>query len=468
MPRLRFLLGSALAIAACTGSALPAQPRAAAKDDDQAARADRAIEQAMAAGPFPGVAVAVARRGRVIYSKGFGLADREAGTPATAATRFPIGSITKPVTCLSVLQLVDKGRIALDAPASRYLPDLPEPSRGVTIRQLLEHSAGVPNYLENRDFPYSKPVGLSRQDMLGYFAARPLLFAPGSQFNYSNSDTYLLGLVVEAASGTSYDRYVASHVFAPFGMAQSDFGADPNRARGYQTRAGAVKPGTTYDWLVPFSAGAIVSTAGDLVRFADGVFGRATSPRVRRMALSGDALADGSANRYLKGCLIEGDLDGRRSYSHPGSIYGFSSHLAYYPDDRLTVVVLTNGQGENFPALTLEHQVARIFLGLPAPDLSGRPFDAAEAGWIAGDYAITNRRLGFDKLGLVVADGALNLRFGGAASGAPLIRLIRLGDGRYASSVDPEQRLAFARAADGTVMLTLRYYDADFPMRRLP
>lgn len=434
--------------------------------DDSAARADAAMQEMLEKGPFPGMAVAVARDGRLIYTRGFGVADRQSNAPVLPGTRFPIGSITKPFTCLSVLQQVDKGRVDLDSPIGRYLPDLPAPSRDATVRQLLEHSSGIPNYLENREFPYNKPVGLSRQDMLGYFAAIPLMFPPGTQFSYSNSNTYLLGLLIEAVTGESYDHYVAEHVFRPFGMTQSDFGARPDRAKGYLTRGGAVRDGIAYDWLVPFSAGAIVSSAPDLLLFAEGLFGKETSAAVRRMALSGDLLGDGTPNAYLKGCLIAGTLDGQRKYSHPGSIYGFSSHIAYYPDSRLTVVVLANGQGENFPAVSVEHRLARIFLGLSEVGSGARPFDAAEAEWIAGTYVITNRRLGFDRLGFVAKDGALHLSYGGPTSGAPLISLLPLGDGRYASSVDPEQQFRFVREADGAVSLIVNYYDADFPMRK--
>ncbi|WP_109808857.1 serine hydrolase domain-containing protein [Sphingosinithalassobacter portus] len=462
-----------LALLACSASACAQTARSVVVEpganasgtvESLAVRADAAIRQAMADGPFPGISVAVARDGRIVYARGMGVADRDSGTPVTPQTRFPIGSITKPVTCLSTLQLVAQGKIALDAPVGTYLPDLPAPSRDVTIRQLAEHTSGIPNYLENREFPYSNPVDLTREKMLGYFADKPLMFAPGARFNYSNSDTFLLGLVIEAVTGQSYDHYVADHVFAPFGMAQADFGADPDHARGYLARAGEFAPAPAYDWLAPFSAGAIVSTAEDLVRFSDGLFGDATPEAVRALALSGDTLTDGAANTYLKGCLIEGDLDGRRKVSHPGSIYGFSSHFAYYPDDRLTVVVLTNSQGRNFPALTLEHRIARIFLGMAEPDLSGIAFDPAEAAWIAGNYDVTTHRLGFDRLGFVAKEDGLYLSFGGVDSGAPPIALIRLGEGRYASRVDTEQRFTFSRRPDGSVTLSMRYYDGDFPM----
>lgn len=463
-----FLALLACSASACAQTALPvvAAPAAVASGTvaSLATRADVAIRQAMADGPFPGVSVAVARDGRIIYARGMGVADRESGAPVTPRTRFPIGSITKPITCLSTLQLVGQGRVSLDAPVGTYLPGLSAPSRAVTIRQLVEHTSGIPNYLENRDFPYTNPVDLTREKMLGYFAGKPLMFTPGSKFNYSNSDTFLLGLVIESVTGQGYDRYVADHVFAPFGMAQADFGADPDRARGYLARGGEFVPAPAYDWLAPFSAGAIVSTTKDLVRFSAGLFGDATPKAVRAMALSGDRLTGGGANAYLKGCLIEGDLDGRRKYSHPGSIYGFSSHFAYYPDDRLTVVVLTNSQGRNFPALTLEHRIARIFLGLPEPDLSAVAFDPAEAAWIAGNYDITTHRLGFDRLGFIAQKDGLYLSFGGVDSGAPPIALIPLGHGRYVSSIDTEQRFAFARRSDGSVALSMRYYDGDFPM----
>ncbi|TPE61371.1 beta-lactamase family protein [Sandaracinobacter neustonicus] len=459
------LLGGALA--ACATSAPPKAPASAfAVPADAAARADASVKALMEQGPFPGVAVAVAQNGKIIYSRGFGVADRATGAPVLPDTRFPIGSITKPMTCLSVLQLAAKGKIDIDAPVGRYLPDVPAPSRDVPLRNLMEHSSGILNYLQNPDFPYNKPVGLSRADMLGYFAAKPLRFTPGSQFDYSNSNTFLLGLTIEAVTGAGYDEYVRANVFRPFGMTSSDFGERPDRAKGYLTRAGAVRDGTPYDWLVPFSAGAVVSNTTDLIRFADGLFGAATPDSIRAAALSGDRLADGSPNIYLKGCLIEGELDGVRKYSHAGSIYGFSSHLARYPDKGLTVTVLTNAQGENFPALTIEQAVARAFLNLPEPDQRPTAFDAAEAEWIGGSYVITNRRMGFDKLFIFPSDGQLLLSYGPQGSGAPTIVLNRLGEGRYVSSKDPAQLFGFRRNADGSVDLALRYYEGAIPMRK--
>lgn len=471
-----FVVAAAFAapLGACASSDMAAPPAVAEaatlQDSARAHRADAAIQAALADGPFPGIAVAVARDGRVIYARGAGLADRETGQPVNAETRFPVGSITKPITCLAVHQLITQGKIDPEAPAGAYLPNLPAPSRDVRVRYLLDHSSGTQNYLENREFPYARPVGLTRQDMLGYFAALPLRYPAGTQFNYSNSNTFLLGLIIEAVSGQGYDAYVRDHVFAPFGMARSDFaaarGAEADRALGYDSRGGEYRPGVAYDWIAPFSAGAVVSTAGDMVRFADGVFGAGADAALRARLLEQGRLADGSLNAYAQGCFIAGDLDDRRRYSHPGSIYGFSSHLAHYPDDGLTVVVLTNSQGENFPALTLEHQVARIFLDLPEPDLSQRPLAAADLERMAGDYVITNRRLGFDRLGFVARDGILNLSYGGAASGVPLVPLVHVGEGRFVSSRDPEQRFRFTRDADGSTVLRLDYYDAVFPLRR--
>ena len=461
------LLGTGLG--GCAQQPAPASAGAAsvpAVPADAATRADAAVKALMVKAPFPGVSVAVAQNGRIIYAQGFGVADRATGAAVEPGTRFPIGSITKPLTCLSVLQLADKGKIDMGAPIGRYLPDLPAPSRDVPVRNLMEHSSGIINYLENKEFPYNKPVGLSRQDLLGYFAAKPLRFAPGSRFDYSNSNTYLLGLLIEAVSGRSYDRYVQAHIFEPFGMTESDFGQRPDRAKGYTTRAGVYRDGTAYDWLVPFSAGAVVSNTTDLVRFADGLFGAKTPAQVRSAALSGDKLSDGTPNIYMKGCLIEGQLDGVRKYSHPGAIFGFTSHLAHYPDEGLTVVVLANTHGENFPALTIEQAVARAFLGLPDPDQRARPFDAAEAGWISGAYDITNRRMGFDRFWVSVEGDALALSFGPPGSGAPKTLLIRLGDGRYVSSADPAQLFHFSRNADGSVWLELNYYEGVVPMRK--
>lgn len=451
---------SALLVGGCTTSDLPDMAQSAVISAQE--RTDRVARDALASGPFAGMEIAVSRNGTIIYQKGFGKADVEAGRLVTASTRFPIGSITKPITCLVVQQLAAQGKIDTDAPVSRYLPNLRAPARDVPVRNLLDHSSGIENYLELPDFPYDKPFNLSREQMTRFFDAQPLRAPMGEKFSYSNSNTYLLGLIIEAVSGEPYDRFVTDHVFAPLAMTHSDFAADAtgevDRALGYNSRGNAFVRARGYDWLIPFSAGAAVSTTTDLIRFIDAEFSNKTPKVVRDRLMARQRLGDGELSLYTQGCLVAGKLSEARKFSHSGSIYGFSSHLAYYPEQHLSVVVLTNSQGENYPPVNISNRIARIFLGQPAPDLRDIPFNPLAFDWINGDYDVGYRRLGIDRLGFIIKDGQLQLIFGGLKSGSKPLPLRSLGNGRFVSPIDDEQFFRFEQFKGG-VKLTLNYYD---------
>jgi D-alanyl-D-alanine carboxypeptidase len=425
------------------------------------ARAEAIIVEAMKAGPIPGVSVAIEQDGKIVYQKGFGYADLERHIPVTPETRFPIGSITKSFTGLAVMQLVNAGKVDLDKPAGLYLPDLPEPDRSVSVHYLLNHTSGIPNYTDLPNFPMANPVGLTRQQVIAYFETLPLQFPSGTRFSYTNSGTYLLGLIVESASGQSYDRYVTDHVLRPFGMTETGFDAHDdgaaNRARGYNLTADGFGPAPLYDFEIPFSAGSIVSTSGDVLKYRKGVFGPGASPAVRKLILRHVALPN-QPNPYALGCLIETNFEGHRKISHSGDIFGFAAHYAYYPDDNLTIAILTNTQSAAFPPLTIEHKLARVFLDLPAPRLVDLPVPADLGARLSGDYEVGAFRLGFDTLGLVYKDGQLALSVGGVNRGPPLL-LHYQDDGRFVSAMDDEHILIFKPETDGSVDLDMRYYE---------
>lgn len=435
----------------------------AVADTERDRASDAIVEAALKDGPFPGISVAIEQRGEVVYSRGFGFADLERRTPVTPAIRFPIGSITKSFTCLSIMQLVNEGAIDLDKTAGDYLPDLPPPSRGVKVRNLLNHTSGIPNYTDLPEFPMANPVGLTRAQMLAYFAAKPLQFTSGTRFSYTNSDTYLLGLIIEQQSGQSYDQYVTARVLKPFGMSRSGFDARDDgaadRARGYLLKRDGFARAPQYDFEIPFSAGAIVSTTGDLLKYRRGVFGANGDAKVRKLILSHDALAGGEANPYALGCLIETTLDGHRKITHAGDIFGFAADYAYYPDDDLTLAILTNSQSARFPPITIEHRLARLYLGIAPPVRVDLAVPAELGDRLAGDYDVGVFRFGVDRLGFVYKDGHLAMRIGGVDGGAPLLPLRYQGADTFLSAIDDEHALVFAPQSDGAVEVKMHYYE---------
>jgi D-alanyl-D-alanine carboxypeptidase len=455
------------ALLALFGLLALADTPSAATENSRSVAADAIVEAALKDGPFPGISVAIEQRGKVVYSKGFGFGDLERHTPVTPAMRFPIGSITKSFTCLSVMQLVNKGAVDLDKPAGVYLPHLPAPSRDVKVRNLLNHTSGIPNYTDLPEFPMDKPVGLTRDQMLGYFAAKPLQFPSGTRFSYTNSGTYLLGLIIEASSGQPYDQYVTAHVLKPFGMSQTAFDAHDDdsigRARGYRLTPEGFKRAQLYDFEVPFSAGSVVSTAGDLLKYREGVFGAKSDAALQKRVLSQDPLAGGQINPYALGCLIETELGDHRKITHAGDIFGFAADYAYYPDDDLTIAILTNSDSARFPPITIEHRLARVFLDVAPPTRVDLTVPADVGARLAGDYEVGAFRFGVDTLGFVYADAQLAMRIGGVNSGGPTLPLRYQGryqgNNRFVSAIDDEHVLVFEPQPDGAEKVLMHYYE---------
>jgi D-alanyl-D-alanine carboxypeptidase len=436
-----------------------------------AGQIDSIITKALSAGPIPGVSVAVEHHGKVVYQKGFGYSDLENHVKVTPATVFPIGSITKTMTGLAIAQLVTAGKIDLEAPAGRYLPDLPPPARDVKVRFLLEHTSGLVNYTDIDGFPAGSQQPQTRKDIVGWFAGRALEFPAGTRWSYTNSGLYVLGLIIEAVSGESYEDYLTQHEFVPFGMRQSSLAGwqtlVQNRAHGYMRGATGLVNAPRYDPLMPFAAGAVMSTTGDLLRYRHGVFGgEATSAAVSSQLLRRERLPDGFELPYTLGCLVVSELAGHRRIGHPGDIYGFSAQYSYYPDDDLTVVILTNTQSAPFSPSSLELKIVRVVLGLPAPpilDVTASPQLIAD---LAGDYAVTDMRFGFDRLGFVVKDGALQMQFGGGHAGVAGIPLRYQGGNVFVSSLDDEQRIEFSPAGKAARM-TIRFYGSPLTLAKV-
>ncbi|MDQ6931204.1 MAG: beta-lactamase family protein, partial [Candidatus Eremiobacteraeota bacterium] len=205
---------------ALAGAAANAQSPAALTAQ-QTQRIDEYANTAMTSMHVPGMALAVVRDGNVVYRRGFGVKNTTTKAPVDANTNFEIGSITKQFTAAAVLQLAEQGKLRLDDPLGKYTAAY-LPARGVTIRQLLNQVTGIPNYTDVNHFesiaPKTKP---SFARMIGFIAKKPLAFAPGTKWAYSNTNYILLGKVIEAASHESYTAYLFEHVVKPAGMSHT-------------------------------------------------------------------------------------------------------------------------------------------------------------------------------------------------------------------------------------------------------
>lgn len=428
-------------------------------------RLDSILTQATADGGKPGIAVAIQRGSQVIYSKGFGYADVEHRVRVTPDTVFPIGSITKTMTGLAITQLIAAGKIDLDAPAGKYVPGLPSPARDALVHHLLNHTSGLVNYTELPEFPRGAERPVTRAEVLSWFSNKPLQFKPGTRYNYTNSGTFLLGLIIENVTEQSYDEYVRQNIFTPFGMQHTSM-ADwrtlvNHRAHGYQRGKTGLVNAPRYDPLVAFSAGSAMSTTGDMLKYRAGVFTGTTTPTAVRERLHQlDRLRDGTLVPYSLGCLVHVTLDGHRRIMHSGDISGFSAHYSYYPDDDATIVVLTNSDS-GVPPVSLEAKLARVVLGIVEPRRDEVPLSESLGQGYAGEYTMGPITFGFTRMGFTYKNGVLFAVFGGTSSRGPSLPLRYLGDGRFISTLDDEHTFEFGRSGSERRLVT-HFYGGEF------
>lgn len=284
----------------------------------------------------------VARDGKPVVSEVRGLADREAGTPITTASRFRVGSMNKMMTATAILQLAQAGKLRLDAPIGTYLKDYPNAdfARTVTVHQLLSHTGGAGDIF-GPQFQAKRLELKTLKDFVALYGNRPPEFTPGSDFRYANYGFILLGRIVEEVSGQAYADYLRDHIFRPAGMTGSGFEPEtanvPGRTKGYmRTAAGYASNLDTLPWSGT-SAGGGYATAGDLLVFA--------------RALSANKLLDAEHTRFLTTKKAgpnyaygfeEEVRDGVRVYGHGGGAPGMNGDLRIFGDGGLVVVALTN------------------------------------------------------------------------------------------------------------------------------
>lgn len=334
-----------------------------------------------------GLAVAVVKGTDTLLHKGYGEADLSWDVPMSNDAVFEIGSITKQFTAAAVLQLRDQGKIDLDADITTYLPDYPTKGQRIPVRRLLDHTSGIKGYTEMPIFEEIATRKLPRDSLVVKFAAEPLDFAPGEALIYNNSAYFLLGLIIEKASGMSYEDYVEKNLFAKLGMDRSSYCSNSDvvqhRARGYNMTSEGLEKAPYLDHTWPYAAGSICSTTGDLITWLRALHGGKVLPdKSYREMITPDTLIDGTRVRYAKGLSRTPDPRGREMIHHGGGIFGFVSDSRYYPDEDLYVVVLVNTTGNLSPAAIANEMVDVL---LPPKEVARRKFDG-DATPLVGKY----------------------------------------------------------------------------------
>ena len=336
-------------------------------NDAELSKSVDALAQKLLARPVVGISVAIARQGHVIFARGYGMANLQHSVAVTPETVFHIDSISKNILSGVVLQLVEQHKIDLDADVTKYVPQAPTHGRHVTVRQLLNHTSGIFSFTSLPEAEANERLDLTHDQLLALIKDKPADFEAGSAWRYNNSAFYLAGMVVERVTNKEYGEYVREAVFKPLGMNSAQMcdarSVVPHLASGYDRDKGSIVNAAFLSWKLPFAAGAICATATDLLKWQEALDeGRVLSASSLKLMRTPTVLSDGSVIDYGLGTRL-GMLEGHRALGHTGSGGGFTNALESFPDDHLTVVVLTNTDGT--PALSLAAAIARPLLGLP-------------------------------------------------------------------------------------------------------
>lgn len=301
--------------------------------------------------------ILVADAGIVIYKKGFGMANMEWNIPNQPDTKHRLGSVTKQFTAVLILQLVEQGKLKLDAPISTYLPDYPKTlGDKITIHHLLTHTSGIPNYTSFPNFmkdlsmnPYSPEVFVKK------FSDLPLEFTPGEKFAYSNSGYFLLGYIIEKVSGKTYEQFLQDNILTPLKMNNTGYDHHEtilkNRASGYEKNGKNYSNASYLDLSIPYAAGSLYSTVDDLFLWNQALYTEQLLSTKYKELLFNSYIPAGPGH-YGYGWFVNKDFNGEKNESitvieHGGGINGFNTLFSQIPADKNLVVLLNNTGGTN-------------------------------------------------------------------------------------------------------------------------
>jgi len=310
---------------------------------------EKFVNEQMALDKAPGLSVGF-MRGDYIWTKGFGFSDLENKVPAKPESSYRLASITKTITAIAVLQLVEEGKIDLDAEVQTYVPYFPKKKWPVTVRLLLGHIGGISHY-KNYDEEGHIKVHKNTKEALAIFQDFDLVAEPGTKYNYSSYGFNLLGAVIEGASGQSYGDYINKHIFDPLGMENSrmDNPNDliPNRVNGYRLIKGEVKNSEFVDVSSRFAGGGTRSTVVDLLKYAKGIIaGKLLKSQTWKDAFESMATRDGSFTGYGMGWRVR-PWRGHFQVSHTGSQPETRTYFLIFPTENFSIAVASNLEGVN-------------------------------------------------------------------------------------------------------------------------
>ena len=312
-----------------------------------------------------GLSVGVTRGDEILLKKSYGYANLQWRVPMPMDAVHEIGSVTKQFTTTAMLQLYGQEKLDLNADISEYLPDFDTQGREIPVRRLMDHTSGIKGFTEMAEFGEIRQRTLPREDLLRLIETQPFEFEPGEAMIYNNSAYFLMGLIIEAVSGLSFEQYVQKNIFDAAGMTNSSYCSNrtlvENKAQGYQYTPDGITLARYHDHTWPYAAGSLCSTISDLLAWNQALHhGEILSPALYDMMITPVPLNDGTPIRYAMG-LVHFQHPTGRVIEHGGGIDGFLSHSRYYPDEDVTVVVLQNTGGPPGPTAIADQIGAELF-----------------------------------------------------------------------------------------------------------
>lgn len=339
----------------------------------------------------PGCAVGAEVNGRNVLMRGYGMANLETGTPITPNTIFESGSVAKQFTATGILLLMQDGKINLDDPVRKYVPELPEYPRPLLVRHLLSHTSGLrewSNLVALAGWPRGTRVH-TQADLLEYvFAQKSLNYPVGDYYSYTNSGFALLPTIIERVSGMPFDKFEEERIFRPLGLTNTRWRSDfttivPGRAQAYARR------GAGWELDMPFEnvtgPGGLLTTVGDWLKWNAALTNKTLGAAVVDSLQTRTVLTSGRTISYARGVIV-GNYRGTPEIQHSGSTGGYSTFLARYPEKGVSIAVLCNAAGA--PATQFTRQLADVLMpGLAAPTPPDTvPADPAAVARLAGVY----------------------------------------------------------------------------------
>lgn len=336
---------------------LSAQQRYAA----ELVRLEEFINGRIAEQKLTGISVAIVKDD-FRWGKGFGLADVENKVPATVDSSYRMASVTKPMTAVGVLKLVEQGKIDLDAEVQKYVPDFPKKPHPVTIRQLLGHLGGISHYRNyNVEGRVREPK--NTKEALAMFQDFDLIAEPGTRYSYSSYGYNLLGAVIEGASGRPYGDFMRDEVWAPLGMTATRMDDPraliPNRVRGYTKEGDNLRNSEYVDISSRFAGGGTRSTVADMLRFATGLE-KILKPQTIDLMWTGLTTRDGTNTRYGLGWGVTPQA-GRFYAGHSGSQQETRTDLSWFPREKFGFALASNLEEADLTAVSVK--IVELFLG---------------------------------------------------------------------------------------------------------